>query len=371
MSGAEANLPDKFSDLKLASGPEEYLTYKLGDFKLDSGEVLPHAYIAYKTFGDSKNPAIIYPTWFSGLISDNVWLISTTHEGLNPSKYFIIIPAIFGNGQSTSPSNTPSLRHSFPAVTVADNVRAQYALVTTHLGIKHARAVLGWSMGAGQSYQWAVSYPDFMDVIVPFCGAAKTALHNCVFLEGEKTALVAARGWRSAGVGKGVVCGDDKINTWSEEQKDAGLRAFGRGYAGWGFSQAFYREKYHEKYFGAKDLEDFLVNFWEKWALSKDPDNLITMLQTWQLGDISASPKFGGDLRAALRSIKAKCLVMPGKTDLYFPPEDSQFEVENMAPGIGTYLEIPSIWGHWAGAGDAKEDVKFLDQAIANFLKEN
>lgn len=158
---------------------------------------------------------------------------------------------------------------------MADNVRAQYALVTEHLGIKHARAVLGWSMGGAQSYQWGVSYPDFMDVIVPFCASAKTALHNNVFLEGEKTALVAARGGKSAGVGKGVSYGANSVAAWSEEQKDAGLRAFGRGYAGWGFSQEFYRKKYHEKYYGAKDLEDFLVNFWEKWALSKGKTSVI------------------------------------------------------------------------------------------------
>lgn len=95
------------------------------------------------------------------------------------------------------------------------------------------------------------------------------------------------------------------------------------------------------------------------------------MLRTWQLGDVSASSKFNGDLPAALRSIKAKALIMPGKTDLYFPPEDSEFEVANMSPGVGTYLPIPSIWGHWAGAGGNKEDTKFLDEAIAKFLKEN
>src|SRR5271168_2071741 len=142
-------------------------TYDLGDFKLQSGASLPGAWIAYKTFGDPKSPAVLYPSWYSGTIADNEWLIGED-QVLNPKKYFIIITALFGNGQSTSPSNS-NIR-PFPKVTFFDNVRAQHKLVTEHLGIKHARAVIGWSMGAGQTFQWATSYPDFMDIAVPFCG---------------------------------------------------------------------------------------------------------------------------------------------------------------------------------------------------------
>lgn len=113
-------------------------------------------------------------------------------------------------------------------------------------------------------------YPDFMDTCVPFCGSAKTSLHNQVFLEGVKTALLAGKGGMSAGSCKGAVSkGQEEDSKWTEEEKDVGLKAFGRGYAGWGFSQAFYRENLFEKVLGFKDLEDFMQNFWEKWALSK------------------------------------------------------------------------------------------------------
>ena len=101
-------------------------------------------------------------------ISDNVWLIGED-KTLNPKqvkqatalpsdvlkitvnslKYFIIIPALFGNGQSSSPSNQESDK-PFPKVSFFDNVRAQHELVTKHLKIEHLHAVLGWSMGAGQ-----------------------------------------------------------------------------------------------------------------------------------------------------------------------------------------------------------------------------
>lgn len=338
-------------------------TYKLGDWSLQSGQSIPDAQIAYKTFGDSKLPAIIYPSWFSGSIADNEWLVGED-KALNPNKYFIVITALFGNGQSTSPSN--SNIKPFPKVTFYDNVRAQHKLVTEHLGIKHARALVGWSMGGGQVYQWATSYPDFMDICVPICGAAKTSLHNQVFLEGIKGALLAAKGHSSAGVCKdGFLPIGEEYRIWTNEEKSVGLKAFGRVYAGWGFSQSFYREKLYESALGFKDLEDFIVNFWEAWALSKDPENLLVMLYTWQSGDCSKQEPYNGDFRAAMQAIKAKTLVLPGKTDLYFPPEDSEIEVANMKDGIGECIAFPSIWGHWAGGpGDSKEDLKWLDQKL-------
>ena len=105
-----------------------------------------------------------------------------------------------------------------------------------------------------------------------------------------------------------------------------------------GFSQAFYREKVHEKHFGYKDLESFMVGFWEAWATSKgmpnvhtllylpaaadliqDPENLLVMLQTWQSADCSLQEPYDGDFERAMAGIKAKTLVLPSKTDLYFP----------------------------------------------------
>jgi homoserine acetyltransferase len=198
-------------------------------------------------------------------------------------------------------------------------VRAQYELVTKHLKIKHARAVLGWSMGAGQTYQWTTQYPDFMDLAVPFCGSAKTSLHNQVFLEGVKTALLAAKGSSSAGISQGEISSSKEYRTWTADERTIGLKALGRVYAGWGFSQAFYREKLFESALGFKDLDDFMTNFWESWALSKDPENMLVMLHTWQAGDCSAQEPYNGSFEKAMKGIKAKSLVLPGLTDLYFP----------------------------------------------------
>ncbi|PGH28248.1 hypothetical protein AJ80_00139 [Polytolypa hystricis UAMH7299] len=350
------------------STDQDFETYPLGDWKLQSGETIPNAHIAYKTFGDPSLPAIVYPTWFSGHIENNLWLIGEDKE-LSPKKYFIIIPALFGNGQSSSPSNTPAVK-PFPRVSFYDNVRAQHELVTKHFGITHLRAVLGWSMGAAQTFQWAAQYPDFMDAIAPFCGSAKTSIHNQAMLEGIKSTLLAAKGFNSKTGEIGVSSDSGSYKGWTPQEREVGLKAFGRAYSGWGFSQAFYREKLHETALGYKSLEDFLERFWEPLFGSRDPENLVTMLQTWQNGDISQQKPYNGDFEEALKGIKAKALVLPSKTDLYFPPEDSEYEVANMQLGVGTLDVYPSIWGHWAGGpGGSPDDVKWLNDRLVSLLQ--
>ena len=125
-------------------------------------------------------------------------------------------------------------------------------------------------MGAGQTYQWATMYPDFMDIAVPFCGSAKTSLHNQVFLEGAKAALIAPLKNISAGSCEdGVLSKGKKYRTWTAEEREVGLKAIARVYAGWGFSQSFYREKLYESALGFKSLEDFMTGHWEAYFLTK------------------------------------------------------------------------------------------------------
>ena len=140
--------------------------------------------------------------------------------------------------------------------------------------------------------------------------------HNVVFLEGVKAALTADAAWKDG---------------WYDEQPTKGLRAVGRVYAGWGLSQAFYwQQLYKEPPFDYSTLEDFLVAFWEGFFLVKDANNLLTMLWTWQNGDIGQTPGFDGDQIKALQSIKAKAMIMPAEKDLYFPPEDEEYAVGHM-----------------------------------------
>ncbi len=110
------------------------------------------------------------------------------------------------------------------------------------------------------------------------------------------------------------------------------------------------------------------MTFWEGGFLESDANDLLAMLWTWQHGDISANPLYKGDFDLALSSIAAKTIVMPGQTDLYFPPEDSQYEVSKMRNA--EYRPIPSIWGHQAGgAGLNPDDAKFVNAALVDLLE--
>ncbi|KAI3480735.1 hypothetical protein L1887_57001 [Cichorium endivia] len=301
--------------------------FGLGDFELLSGEVIPNAHIAYRTYGDASKPAIVYPTWYSGTITDgNEWLIALPGSqpetrSLDPSRFFIIVPALFGNGESSSPSNHP-LGAALPRATFYDNVRAQHKLVYEHLGVQGKVVVIGWSQGFRN--------------------------HLCR----------------------------------------------------WGFSQAFYREGMFKRHFGLDGASNVLSNFWHAWATSKDANNLLYMIHTWQHGDIGAQPKYAGASKRdvpqskggrlgtrgdggavtddddqafnrALKAIQCPTMIVPAKTDLYFPPEDSEEEARIM--GDTAALEvIPTIWGHWAGGpGDSKDDVKWLDDKIYAFFQKH
>ncbi|WP_166345313.1 alpha/beta fold hydrolase [Phytoactinopolyspora limicola] len=333
----------------------DYEVFEIPDFTLECGLTLRPARVAYKTYGTlnaDKSNAIVYPTWYSGRHWENEWLIGPG-MGLDPERWFIIVPNMLGNGLSSSPSNTPPPydRARFPRINVRDNVESQYRLVTEHFGIERLVMVTGWSMGAGQTYQWAVSHPDMVERIVPFCGSSKTSLHNIVFLEGVKAALTADGAYQGG---------------WYTEQPTTGLRAAARVYAGWGFSQAFYWDKLYTQ-LGFTSLEDFLVGFWEGFFLDeRDVNNLLCMLDTWQNGDVGASPGFGGDVAAALVSIRAKALIMPAEKDLYFPPEDERWAAEHVPDA--ELRVIPGVWGHFAGGGANPDDTAFIDAGIKELL---
>jgi homoserine O-acetyltransferase len=315
--------------------------FECGDVLLQRGGTLKNARIVYKTFGTlsaKRDNVILYPTSYSAHHTDIEWLVAPEHC-LDPSRYFIVIPNMFTNGLSTSPSNYDG---EFPQVTTYDNVTQQRRLLNEVFGVDRLKMVYGWSMGAQQAYHWAALFGDVVERIVVNCGSAKTAPHNFVFLEGIRTTLQAAR------------------------TPQDGLRAMGRIYAGWALSQTFYRRELWRG-LGFKDLEDFLVRSWEAGFLRRDMRDLLAQLWTWQAGDISANDLFRGDLEMALSSIKAKVLLMPSATDLYFQTDDNRAELPHLKHG--RLAEIPSVWGHRAGnPRDNKEDQAFVDREVEALL---
>jgi homoserine O-acetyltransferase len=332
----------------------EVQMFTVRDFEPREGGLLPEARLVYTTHGTlnaERSNAILFPTHYGGTHVNNEWLIQDG-RALDPRQYFIIVPNMLGNGVSSSPSNTPApfAGTAFPHITVEDNVRLQRHLVTEHFGIERLQLVVGFSMGAQQSYEWAVSFPEMTERCVPICGSARTSPHNYVFLEGVTAALKADAAWQDGTYDRPPV---------------RGLRAMGRVWAGWGVSQAFYREHVYLQA-GYTSLEDYIVRNWENSFLAADANNLLAMAWTWQHADIGATPGFNGSFERALASITARTLVMPGATDLYFPPEDGAYEVEHIH---GAELRvIPSVWGHGAGAGPNPADAAFVDGSLKEWL---
>ncbi|MGU3405769.1 alpha/beta fold hydrolase [Methylobacterium brachiatum] len=327
-------------------------TFKLDDLPLQSGAVLPGAHLRWKAHGTlspGRDNVVLYPTSYAAQHPDLEWLIGPDGV-LDPGRWFIVIPDMFGNGLSSSPSNTPD----WPSlVTAWDNVQAQRRLLAETWGIEHLHAVYGWSMGAQQAYHWAALFPDRVARAVINCGSARTATHNRVFLKGLMAVLEAAPEHRGAG-------------RFSAEPATA-LRAFGRIYAGWALSQDFYRADLHRTALGAPDLDTFLRTDWEERFARRPAADLYAQLCTWDAGDISRDPRYGGDLAQALSAITARLLLMPGETDLYFRVADNAAELPHLRDAI--LRPIPSIWGHRAGNPSTNPaDAAFLRDTVREFL---
>lgn len=304
----------------------------LGDLALQSGATLHNATLAWRTHGRlsaAKDNVVIYPTSYSATDDDLQWLIGPQGV-LDPTRWFIVIPNMFGNGKSSSPSNTTD----FPdLITAWDNVQAQRRLMTQQFGVDHVACVYGWSMGAQLAYHWAAAFPELIVRAVINCGSARTSVHNQVFLAGLMAILEGSPEYAGHGRFSGQPVG--------------AIKAFSRVYAGWALSQDFYRAGLHLSVFEAPDLEAFLQKDWEQRFLAKNGSNLYAQLRTWLFSDISANDLYGGDFTRALSGIRARVLLMPSETDLYFRTEDNLQEIPFLSSA--ELHPIPSVWGHRAG----------------------
>jgi len=335
---------------------KKYQEFNLGNVKLLSGKILKSAKLVYKTYGKlNKNNSnvIVLPTFYTGTHIRNEGFIGKD-RAINPNKYFIISINMFGNGLSSSPSNSLMPQHGsrFPEITLWDNIYCQHKLITEKLKIKKIALVAGWSMAGCQSYQWAAQYPNMVKAILPFCALSKTSIHNHVFLEGIKATLTADLNWKKGNYKK---------------QPITGLKAFGRVYAGWAFSQDFYRKKLYKK-LGFKSAEDLLEDWANDHAKNWDANNLLCKLKTWQLNDISNNSLYKGNYISALKSIRARTILMPCNQDLYFRTEDNMFEKKFINRAL--LKPINSAYGHCAAnPGNDKNFQRKLDKNITELLK--
>ncbi|MEM7176318.1 MAG: alpha/beta fold hydrolase [Pseudomonadota bacterium] len=312
---------------------------------LAAGGFLPDARCRYAVWGRlnrARDNLVLYPTRFGGMHEQNAFLIGKG-RALDPERYCILVPNMLGNGQSSSPSN----RADFPLVSHADNIELQRRLIAARFDEAPIALAVGWSMGAQQSYRWAVAEPDRVARLLTICGTARTTPHNRVFLESLLAALEA----------------DPAYGTGVSPVK--GLRAVGRIYAGWAYSQPWIKRSgfADPAYGGYPTLDAWLEDYWDKLFMARDAGDITTMARTWIANDVAD----GGDLAQALGRITAKTQVMTATTDLYFTSLDCRAEAA-MIPGA-TYREIETDWGHMCGSGQSARDTAVIDGAIKTLLE--
>ncbi|WP_446386721.1 alpha/beta fold hydrolase [Coleofasciculus sp. B1-GNL1-01] len=320
---------------------------------MESGVVLPNVNLAYRISGTpSSQPPIVTCTAFAQSYYDLAYLRGAK-LALDAKKNWIIHTELLGNGRSSSPSNTspPFNGANFPAVTIRDNVNLQAALLN-HLGVNRIRAVVGASMGGQQAIQWAVSYPDRVENAVVIAGSCRATWHVRLFLNSLVTCIRSDPAFQEGNY---------------TEPPLLGLSRMSEAWAPWAFSPEFYSLQVYQRYpdTQANSLDEFLAK-WRTRYHEKDANDLLCHFQTWANHDVSFTPGMDGCLEKALKSIKAKVLFLPIRTDAYFAVADVTAEAA-LIPHAQVMV-LNSVYGHAAAFGRDKNDRTQLNQAIAQFL---
>ena len=300
----------------------DFEVFEVPGFLLQKGGVLPTARLAYATRGKlnaARDNAVLVPSWYTGTHNDSETFMLGEDRALDPRQVFHHPdqpagqrPVLLAQQQRRRPSSAAASRRSRSTTTSA----CSRSCLTEKLGVERLRLVTGWSMGACQTFQWAAQFPDMVRAACPIAGSARTGIYNKVFLLALRRALeldpVFADGFYDR----------PPVN---------GLQAFAAIYAGWGTSEPFFREEVFRP-LGSRSTAEHVADFWEPFFLRCDANNLLSQLWTWEAGDISANPTYGGDFEAALGAIKARTIIAPVDNDRYFPPVDSHNEARHI-PG--------------------------------------
>ena len=335
--------------------------YHIPNFRFHDGTQLS-VKIAYRSFNPTAQKVACLPTCYGGRINDT---LNFTTGALK--DHHVVVIAMLGNGESSSPSNTAE----FPQPDYQDCISSQYELLTKELKVKELEVVAGFSMGGQQAYYWASMYPDFVKNAVVICGSARTSGHNYAFLEGPKAALLNSIDYAD---------GAYKPNG---PKPLRGLHAFGRAYCASALSAAWFREKIWQTKFGFDSVDKYIDAWANDAFMSWDPEDVLVLARMWQAGDVGALREDGA-YEKVLGEIKARILVMPSRTDQYFPwsilprrlefllilrssPEDSEIEMRYLKRG--KFVVMETVWGHVAGGGANEDDTKFMDTEIDSFLR--
>lgn len=313
----------------------------LGDFPLESGEIIRDCRIGYRTFGKlnaNKSNAVLFPTWASGTSQQ---LKSNVGSGrlVDDATYYVIAVDALGNGVSSSPSNSKlQPRMQFPRFTIGDIVRTQYELVTKVLRLSHLRAVIGVSMGGMQAFQWSVSYPDFMDQVITIVGSPQLAPYDLLHWQTQIDAIMNDRGWNNG--------------NYSENPARAAEAEFGA-------LLLTTPQNYNKRMTRAQVFTD--LEKAKKESLF-DANDKIRQAQAMMALDVAA--RYGDSMERAATAVKAKVFVIVATADHVVTPGPA---MEFARLQHSKLLVLGSDCGHQAPSCESKQ----VNQAVADFLGSN
>lgn len=305
---------------------------ELGNFKLESGEMIYHCKIGYRTFGilnSDKSNAILWPSWFGGKSGSLAKLIGPD-KVVDSDDYFVIAVDALGNGVSSSPSNCEYQRNkNFPQITIKDMINSQYKLLTEHLGINKLHGIIGGSMGGMQVFEWIVSYPDFMDKAIAYVGSPKLTSFDILLWQTELNTI--EEGWKcdqsDAAIVKTIAAIQDMMAR----------------------TPAYVIEKTKPE-----EVPQLLSSAYDTYSKFFNSYNWAAQLKAMMSHDISKN--FNGSMKDAAAKIKAKFFIIVSSTDVIMNPKpaiefakllDAQLHIFNnncghLAPGceMETFKEM-------------------------------
>lgn len=337
------------------SSDAPHQSFALGELKLESGEAIKDFSISYVTHGTlnaNKSNAILMVTAIGGNHHRIDYLIGPG-RALDPSKYFIICTDAIGNGLTTSPSNSKAQpRMQFPKFNMRDMVNSQQRLVAEKFGIKKVVAVIGASMGGMQALQWAVSYPDMMESVVPIIPLGRTPAWTTGILEMLRQSIMADPRWMGGDYSAGA-------------PPEQGMRLW----AGWLSGVIVRTPGYQEsQYPNAQDAIAYLKGVQDGGWRRMDAADWIYQSWAYDQHNLGATPGFNGDYHRALKAIKAKTLILAGSGDLLNP----EYEAKEAAHYISDVRYVPinphRPMGHVSGAGISAPENELQNREISAFL---
>ncbi|HET9983220.1 MAG TPA: alpha/beta fold hydrolase [Longimicrobiales bacterium] len=300
---------------------------ELGECRLDGGGAIRDCRVGYRTLGTlnaDRSNAVLVPTWYSG---NSAGLLAFVGPGkpLDPSRWFIVLVDALADGVSSSPSNSRAQPgDSFPAITIRDMVRTQYRLATEVLKLPRLHAVVGLSMGGMQAFQWMVTYPDYVERVVPVVGSPRLTSFD---LELWRTGVETLDAYRRCGG-----C-------------DAARRAF------WLVNDLLLTTP---EYRVARTPRDSFAAYVER---ATQPhrvfaaDDLSAQARAMMALDVSRD--FGGSMERAAAAVRARVLVVVSARDHTVRPEPARafaallgapvVELEGECGHIATSCEMPKL----------------------------